>query len=360
MSFSDTIESLKNSITGLISKSEESKTTNLEKIESISTKLISIKQSVANIILIRGQFKTASESLIQSNAKIADCELKATEQIAAMTAAAALFDAQKKELTGQLGDKDKELELITSDYEKKLQNNAIEITSLNEDLKNNIQEVQTISEEANNKLTDIEGHGKAIEDAITGVESEIGVLQSDLASTEEAAQQNKDVVEPDVVETDVVETGNAPEDESDVLFPSNTISQPIDTDLPVPPVTSDPNVTNPPVGPVTGNSNERADLIKSLKKKVKQAQIEGAEAGNFDYVTQIKHEVVATLKNWDETNRGNSEKGAIYGHSDVLPDDKKYMSSAHLNIAGMGGGGKKRKTTRKKRKTKKTRGRNKK
>tara|TARA_B110000285_G_C15083642_1_gene594928 strand:- start:585 stop:1664 length:1080 start_codon:yes stop_codon:yes gene_type:complete len=359
MSFSDTIESLKSSITGLISKSEDIKTTNLEKITSISTKLITIKQSVANILLIRDQFKTASESLIQSNAKIADCELKATEQIAAMAAATALFDTQKKELASQVGDKDKELELVTTDYEKKLQDNASEIATLNNDLKNNIQEVQTISEEANNKLTDIEGHGKEIEDAITGVETEIDILQTDLASTEELAQQNNAAALEPVIEGNIQETEEIIDNQETLnsINPDPSVASVASVKAPVEAPVEAPAVA-PAVEPVAANKREA--LIKSLKKKVKEEAAEGLQQGNWAIVAQVKDEAVATLRKWDETNRGNSEKGAIYKLNDPLPSDKTYMSSAHLDISLMGGGGKKRKTTRKKRKTKKTRGRNKK
>jgi chromosome segregation ATPase len=351
MSFSDTIEALKTSITGLITKSADIKTTNLEKVQSINTKIISIKESVANIMLIRDQFKTVSESLQEANAKIADCELKSAEQIAAMTAAAALFDTQKKDLESQMGDKDKELTHVSLEYDKQLQNNAIEIASLNESLKNNIQEVQTISEEATNKLNDIDEHGKEIEEALTGVEAEIDSLQTDMANAEKAVQnqENNDAVQNqennDAVVIDPITTGNAPEDEPEAIPPPPPA---------VPLVPTRPPPAIPEVVPTENPIDERATLIKKLRNDVKQAQTEGAEVGNFEYIIQEKDKAVGKLRLWDEANRGKTDIGAKYGPTDILPDAKKYMSSVHLDIAKLGGGSKKRKSTRKKRKTKKT------
>ena len=371
MSFSETLENLKKSISGLVSTNQEIKNTNIEKLNSIKKKIISIKESVRNITALRGQIEQAGTELREAHGKITDCETKALEQIAASQLASELYEKEKEGLTAQLRDKDKQYDVITSNYDEKLQENAKIIASLNEDLKTNIQDVTLISETTQKNINEIENHGKEIEQAITDVDTEINTIQEDLKSAEELAQQNNTAA------LDVVENGNAPENDLNI-DQQETLNPPVVEQVvapapapapaspspaavepaPAPPAAVEPAVA-PPAAPAVEpvEESEREALIKDLKKKVKKEAAEVLQQGNWDIVAQVKDEAVATLRKWDEENRGNSEKGAIYNLNDPLPSDKTYMTTAHLGITNLGGGGKKRKTTRKKRKTKKTRGR---
>ena len=327
--FSGKIEQLKDSITKLVNTSTEKKQGNVDKVNSIKTKIIEIKESVANILSVKDQFATTSELLKKANAEVAKCQADLLEK-----------GKELEELKGQLAAKDTENDLVSGDYEKQLANQKTqhetaikekedEIEKLNEQLQNNIAEVSSITEQIDKGMQTIGDDGEELGTALTELENEVNGLQLSMKTTEKTIDDNKEV-QAETVPVAAVESGNAPENDETASIESGQTSLPDESS-----VGSEPSV------------GEREQLIRNLKKEGTKLLKESTEAGNFDLYLKFQEEAAQKLYNFDLEQK---EKGIGKHKSGPLPHKNKYKKE--LNFQG--GGSKKNKSTRKKRKAKKT------
>ena len=350
------IEQLKNSITKMISTSEEKKSGNMEKVESIKGKIIKIKESVANILSVKDQFETTSGLLKEANSKVAEGEAALSAKQAELRDLEADHNKQIAELQSQLGEKDKEGDLVSGEYEKQIANQKNEhetlinekqgeIDKLNEEMKSNIAEVSSITEQVEEGMQSIGSNGEDLSTALTDLESEVDGLQSSMSKTEKAIDNDNKVQAETVPMAPVETTENASDDETSVTSGQTTVED-----------TSSVASTEPV-------ETEREQLIKKIKHEYLDAKKTAAAQGNLDPEGKLKLDAVEKLRSWDTNNRDRPELGSKFGSKDTLPGDKTYISTAHLGLTEgryRGGGSKKRKQTRKKRKAKKTQKRNKK
>lgn len=348
MSFSDKITELKNKITTFVSASEEAKTTNIEKITSIKTRIVTIKESVANILSIKEQFTTASSALEKANAEIAECEQKNVQVQATLDEMKTDYENKKKELEKQVENAEinnnEAMELVEKDYQKQIETKTTEISDLQNKLSENIEAVNKITSDASEEFGKIEQYGTELGDALVSLETEVDGLGDSLKETEETVKKNP--VQPETVPMAPVETTeNASDDETSVTSGQTTVED------------TSSVASSEPVG------TEREQLIKKIKHEYLKDKKDAAEQGNLDPEGKLKLQAVEKLRSWDTNNRDRPELGSKFGLKDTLPGDKTYISTAHLGLTEgkyRGGGSKKRKQTRKKRKAKKTQKRNKK